>query len=116
MSEINELWVLASELGFRRHSGNSYWVIRKYKRGTGYSVRKVDRMYSGYTQSGKVKKFKNFQEVVQFLAGEHPSVKNYAFAVFPEGILEALENSPEEKREFWKEEFEYLKKLVRGEE
>lgn len=114
MSAVNEVWVLASEFGFRRHSGNSYFVIRKYKRGTGYSVRKVDRFFSGFTQSGRVKKFESFEEVVKFLAREHPTVKNYAFAVYPESILEALENSEPEKREFWRSELEYLKNLVEG--
>ncbi|WP_297465349.1 hypothetical protein [Thermococcus sp.] len=109
---INEVWVLASELGMYSHKGNSYWVIRKYKRGTGYSARDVERLFSGYTNSGKTEKFESFEELVKFLADEHPTRRNYGFSVTPKDILQALENSPEEKREFWKEEIEYLRKLL----
>ena len=110
--EINVLWVLASELGMYSHKGNSYWVIRKYKRGTGYSARDVERLFSGYTRSGTTEKFENFEELVQFLAGEHPTRKNYGFTATPKDLLKVLEKSPEEKREFWKEEIAYLRKLV----
>ena len=113
---INEVWVLASELGMYSHKGNSYWVIRKYKRGTGYSARDVERLFSGYTNSGKTEKFESFEKLVKFLAGEHPARKNYGFPVTPKDILHALESSPEEKREFWKDEIEYLRKLLAEEE
>jgi len=111
MSEkINEIWILASELGMYSHKGNSYWVIRKYKRRPGYSVRDVERLFSGYTNSGKTEKFETFEEVLQFLAGEHPTRKNYGFPISPKDILQALEKSEPEKREFWKDEIEYLRK------
>ena len=108
--EINVLWVLASQLGMYSHKGNSYWVIRKYKRGTGYSVRDVERLFSGYTNSGKTEKFESFEELVQFLAGEHPTRKNYGFTATPRDLLKVLENSQEVKREFWREEIGYLRK------
>ena len=114
--EINVIWVLASELGMYSHKGNSYWVIRKYKRGTGYSARDVERLFSGYTNSGKTEKFESFEELVQFLTGKHPTRKNYGFTVTPKDILQALENSPEEKRSFWKDEIEYLRNLLVEEE
>ncbi|WP_297489375.1 hypothetical protein [Thermococcus sp.] len=115
-NKINEVWILASELGMYSHKGNSYWVIRKYKRGTGYSARDVERLFSGYTNSGKTEKFESFEELVKFLADEHPTRKNYGFSVSPESLLEALEKAPEEKRKFWSEEIAYLKKLLEGEE
>lgn len=115
MSEINVVWVLATRLGAFHHSANSYQVIRKYKRRKGYSVRPVDRFFSGYTRSGETEKFENFEELVQFLDGKHPTRTNYGFRVTPHEILEALEQSDEEKREFWQEEIEYLKKLVEKE-
>ena len=110
--EINVIWVLASELGMYSHKGNSYWVIRKYKRGKGYSARDVERLFSGYTNSGKTEKFESFEELVQFLAGNHPTRKNYGFPATPKDILQALEDSPKEKREFWSEEIAYLKKII----
>ncbi len=114
--EINVIWVLATGLGFGRHTANSYWVIRKYKRGTGYSARDVEMFFSGYTRSGTTEKFKTFEELVKFLNNEHPTRKNYGFMITPYEILEVLENSPEEKREFWSEEIAYLKKIIGEEE
>ncbi|NJE04200.1 hypothetical protein [Thermococcus sp. MV11] len=111
MPDINEVWILASELGMYSHKGNAYWVIRKYKRKKGYSVRDVERLFSGYTNSGKTQKFETFEEVVQYLTGEHPTRENYGFLLHAREILEALEQS-KEKREFWKEEIEYLRKLL----
>ncbi|WP_148882744.1 hypothetical protein [Thermococcus aciditolerans] len=112
MSEINEVWILASHLGMYSHKGNAYWVIRKYKRRPGYSARDVERLFSGYTNSGKTERFETFEEVLQFLADEHPTKRNYGFTIGPGEVLEVLENAEPEKREFWKEEIEYLRKLI----
>ncbi|KUH34239.1 hypothetical protein APY94_02905 [Thermococcus celericrescens] len=112
MTEINVVWVLASQLGGFRHSANAYWVLRKYKRRPGYSARYVEKHFSGYTSSSETEKFESFEELIQFLAGEHPTRKNYSFKVFPGEVLEALESTNRETQVFWQEEIEYLKKLV----
>ncbi|AJC72787.1 hypothetical protein X802_08385 [Thermococcus guaymasensis DSM 11113] len=112
MEKINEVWILASELGMYSHKGNSYWVIRKYKRKKGYSARDVERLFSGYTNSGKTQKFETFEELVQFLTGEHPTRKNYGFPISARDILKALEKLPPEGKEFWREEIEYLRGLL----
>lgn len=113
IEEINVIWVLSSGLGFKRHEADSYWVIRKYKRKTGYSAKELTVFFSGFKKSGKTEKFENFEELVKFLNDEHPTRKNYGFTVSPKDILEALENSEPEKREFWKDEIQYLRKLLR---
>ncbi len=114
--EINVIWVLASGLGFKRHEADSYWVIRKYKRKTGYSAKELTVFFSNFKKSGKTEKFESFEELVKFLSDEHPNRKNYGFSVSPESLLEALEKAPEEKREFWSDEIAYLKELVGKEE
>ncbi|WP_297490318.1 hypothetical protein [Thermococcus sp.] len=114
--EINVIWVLASGLGFKRHEADSYWVIRKYKRKTGYSAKELTVFFSNFKKSGKTEKFESFEELVKFLSDEHPNRKNYGFSVSPESLLEALEKAPEEKREFWSYEIAYLKELVGKEE
>jgi len=108
----NEVWILAAELGMYSHRANAYWVIRKYKRKQGYSVRDVERHFSGYTKSGRTEKFESFEELVQYLAGEHPTRKNYGFSVSPRNLLKELENLPPEKKEFWKDEIEYLREKL----
>ena len=112
MPEINEVWILAAELGMYSHKANSYWVIRKYKRRPGYSVRDVERFFSGYTRSGRTEKFETFEELVQYLTGEHPTRKNYGFSVSLRDILIALEKLPEEGKEFWKDEINYLRERL----
>ncbi|WP_297522843.1 hypothetical protein [Thermococcus sp.] len=110
--EINVIWVLASGLGFKRHEADSYWVIRKYKRKTGYSAKELTVFFSNFKKSGKTEKFESFEELVLFLSDKHPTRKNYGFTATPKDILETLERSEPEKREFWKEEIEYLRKLL----
>ena len=114
--EINVIWVLASGLGFKRHEANAYWVIRKYKRGTGYSAKELTVFFNSFKKSGKAEKFETFEEVVLFLSDKHPSRKNYGFTATPKDLLETLERSEPEKREFWSDEIAYLKKLLEKEE
>ena len=113
MREVNVLWVWAGELGRYSNVGSEFQVIRKYKRKKGYSVRPVYKNYSGYTRSGKTERFETFEEVLQYLDRNHPARRNYGPVVTPEDVLRALENAGEEVREFWKEEYEYLKNSVR---
>jgi len=87
----NEVWIFMGSYGVTHREGNTYWVIRKYKRGNGYSARYIARDFSGYTVSDPVRKFKTFEELVNFLTREaNPRAKT---------------TNPE----FWKEELEWLR-------
>ena len=62
-----ELWIKAAELGFRRHSSNYYYLIRKYTRRAGYSVTPKQRYFNGSWSSGRAEKFKTWEEVLDYL-------------------------------------------------
>jgi len=96
----NEVWIFMGSYGVTHREGNTYWVIRKYKRGNGYSARYIARDFSGYTVSDPVRKFKTFEELVNFLTREANPRANENM------IRHAIKTT---NPEFWKEELEWLR-------
>ena len=96
----NEVWIFMGSYGVTHREGNAYWVIRKYKRGNGYSARYVTRDFSGYTLSDPVRKFKTFEELVNFLTREANPRANENM------IRYAIKTT---NPEFWREELEWLR-------
>jgi len=82
----DEVWIKVLELGFRRHSANTYVVIKRYKRKTGYGVYEKTRSYNGYWNGRKLGEFEDFKDVACFLENY-----NGMWSVEEERLKKALE-------------------------
>ena len=94
------LRIVKRDVGFvGQHWGNSYYTIRKLKRG-GYSVNVRYRYFKGFGGNEGTKRFSTWREVLEFLEGEGIALRD---------LLGVFSRLPAEEREVWKEEIELTK-------
>ena len=94
------LRIVKRDVGFAgQHWGNSYYTIRKLKRG-GYSVNVRYKYFRGFGGNEGTRRFSTWREVLEFLEEE---------GIAPRDLLGVFSRLPAEEREAWWEEVEETK-------